>query len=379
MTQSPPLLSLQHPKDVSLEEIEDELDQIWQVNRTGEDGALATRATTFTMVVYESEAKSKNSEVAEAIAAANPCRIITLYPQTGEDEGVSAQVSAYCPIQKQGSNSLVCCEYINLTGTPTALERIAGMISALMLSELPKFLWWKAIPAPESSLFQRLAENSDIIIVDSSSFSEPEAELQAIGQVLEEQMVFADLNWRRLAAWQELTAEAFDPPERRSALREVDRVTIDYEQGNPAQALMFLGWLASRLTWDPIAYEYEGGDYDIRRVKFTNDEQKEVEAELAGIPVEAGDIPGDLISLRLSSTNLEADCCTVLCSETTGCMRMEAGGGAQSCRIQQVTPLFDQKTEQLLTKQLQRGGREVLYEESMARTYEMLKLREQSP
>lgn len=375
MTQSPPLLSLQHPKDVSLEEIEDELDQIWQANRTGEDGALATRATTFTMVVYESEAKTQNSEVAEAIAAANPCRIITLYPEAGEDEGVSAQVSAYCPIQKQGSNSLVCCEYINLTGAPTALERIAGMISALMLSELPKFLWWKDIPAPESSLFQRLADSSDIIIVDSSSFAEPEAELQAIGQVLEEEMVFADLNWRRLAAWQELTAEAFDPPERRSALIEVDRVTIDYEQGNPAQALMFLGWLASRLKWNPIAYEYEGGDYDIRRVKFTNDEQKEVEAELAGIPVEAGDIPGDLISLRLSSTNLEADCCTVLCSETTGCMRMEAGGGAQSCRIQQVTPLFDQKTEQLLTQQLQRWGREVLYEESMARTYEMLKLR----
>ena len=375
MTQSPPLLSLQHPKDVSLEEIEDELDQIWQANRTGEDGALATRATTFTMVVYESEAKTQNSEVAEAIAAANPCRIITLYPEAGEDEGVSAQVSAYCPIQKQGSNSLVCCEYINLTGAPTALERIAGMISALMLSELPKFLWWKDIPAPESSLFQRLADSSDIIIVDSSSFAEPEAELQAIGQVLEEEMVFADLNWRRLAAWQELTAEAFDPPERRSALTEVDRVTIDYEQGNPAQALMFLGWLASRLKWNPIAYEYEGGDYDIRRVKFTNDEQKEVEAELAGIPVEAGDIPGDLISLRLSSTNLEADCCTVLCSETTGCMRMEAGGGAQSCRIQQVTPLFDQKTEQLLTQQLQRWGREVLYEESMARTYEMLKLR----
>jgi len=375
MTQSPPLLSLQHPKDVSLEEIEDELDQIWQANRTGEDGAIATRATTFTMVVYESEAKPQNSEVAEAIAAANPCRIITLYPEAGEDEGVSAQVSAYCPIQKQGSNSLVCCEYINLTGAPTALERIAGMISALMLSELPKFLWWKDIPAPESSLFQRLADSSDIIIVDSSSFAEPEAELQAIGQVLEEERVFADLNWRRLSAWQELTAEAFDPPERRSALTEVDRVTIDYEQGNPAQALMFLGWLASRLKWTPIAYEYEGGDYDIRRVKFTTDEQKEVEAELAGIPVEAGDIPGDLISLRLSSTNLEADCCTVLCSETTGCMRMEAGGGAQSCRIQQVTPLFDQKTEQLLTQQLQRWGREVLYEESMARTYEMLKLR----
>jgi len=52
----------------------------------------------------------------------------------------------------------------------------------------------------------------------------------------------ADLNWLRLSAWQELTAEA-DPPQRRAALKEVDRVTIDYEKGSPAQALMFLvGW-----------------------------------------------------------------------------------------------------------------------------------------
>jgi glucose-6-phosphate dehydrogenase assembly protein OpcA len=54
---------------------------------------------------------------------------------------------------------------------------------------------------------------------------------------------------------------------------------------------------------------------------------------------------------------------------------MEAGGGAQACRIQQVTPLFDQKTEQLLSQQLQRWGREVLYEESLAVTAEILKLK----
>ncbi len=78
--------------------------------------------------------------------------------------------------------------------------------------------------------------------------------------------------------------------------------------------------------------------------------------------------------MRLTSTNLDADCCTVLCSSTTGCMRMEAGGGAQSCYIQQVAPLFDQKTEDLLGQQLQRWGREVLYEESMAVTTKILEL-----
>lgn len=453
--QSPPIVSIQPPKDVSLSDIEAELRQIWQsYGISGDNGDFPTaiRATTFTLVVYEpaetqqllaalgyytgpidgivgprmfaalkaaqkvyglprtgqaddtTKAKlreeysekfkkgaTSNSEgikrlqyspdlegfgIADAIAASNPCRIIALCPIAGDDQGVTVQVSASCPIHKHGQSTLVCCEYITLTGTAAALERIGGIISELMIGELPKFVWWKGTPDPEYGLFKRLAAQSNSIIVDSSSFTEVELELSQIYSLINQGTGMADLNWRRLAPWQELTAEAFDPPERRAALKEVDRVTIDYEKGNSSQALMFLGWLASRLKWHPISVEREGGDYDLKRIKFVTPDQHHVEAELAGIPVaDVGEIPGDLISLRLGSTNQQADCCTVLCSETTGCMRMEAGGGAQSCRIQQVTPLFDQKTEQLLSQQLQRWGREMLYEESMAVTAEILKLK----
>ena len=312
---------------------------------------------------------------ADAIAASNPCRIITLCPILGEDTGVTAQVSAYCPINKQSQNTLVCCEYITLSGTAEALERIGGIIAELAIADLPKFLWWKATPTPDLPLFKRLVSSCDTVIFDSSGFVEPEADFQTLAELLKQDTALADINWRRLSPWQELTAAAFDPPERRSAIYEVDQVTIDYELGNQSQALMFLGWLASRLRWTPVEYDIEGGDYDIRRVKFTDDKQRTIRAELAGIPTaDWGDIPGDLVSLRLTSTNLDADCCTVLCSSTSGCMRMEAGGGAQACYIEQVTPLFDQKSEDLLGQQLQRWGREMLYEESMAISAQILKL-----
>jgi glucose-6-phosphate dehydrogenase assembly protein OpcA len=213
------------------------------------------------------------------------------------------------------------------------------------------------------------------VIIDSSRFSDAANELLKVHDLIKQGLNIADLNWRRLSAWQELTAEAFDPPERRAALKEVDRVTLDYEKGNPAQALMFLGWLASRLQWQPVSLEAEGGDYDLQRIKFTTEDSRSVEAELAAIPTgDQGEVAGDLIDLKLSSTNLNADCCTVLCSETKGCMRMEAGGGAQSCRIQQVTPLSDQKAEFLLSQQLQRWSRDTLFEESLAVTTQILRL-----
>ena len=447
-----PIVSLQAPKDVSIEDIEAELRSLWQMQGSDEDGTPATRAATFSLIVYEpdgtqqllaslgfytgpidgiagprteaaikvaqkaygleatgktnpelldrlhsefTKAKAEDKltpenktapinynpdsagAIADEIASSNPCRIITLCPILGEDTGVSAQVSAYCPINKQNKNTLVCCEYITLSGTAEALERIGGIIAALAIADLPTFVWWKATPTPEHPLFQRLIKSSDTLIFDSSSFVHPEADLESVAELLKQETAIADLNWRRLAPWQELTAAAFDPPERRSAIYEVDKVTIDYERGNQSQALMFLGWIASRLQWTPIEYLQEGGDYDIRKVKFTDDKQREIKAELAAIPTaDWGDIPGDLISLRLSSTNLDADCCTVLCSSTTGCMRMEAGGGAQSCYIEQVTPLSEQKTEVLLAQQLQRWGREMLYEESMAITSQILQMLE---
>jgi glucose-6-phosphate dehydrogenase assembly protein OpcA len=195
-------------------------------------------------------------------------------------------------------------------------------------------------------------------------------------RLIEQETYIVDLNWHRLSSWQELTASAFDPPERREALVELDSVTIDYEKGNIAQALMFLSWMASRLGWEPIAYEDVGGDYDQKIIRFKGPKH-EVSAELAAIPTaDWGEIPGDLIGLRLSSNNERADCCTILCSETTGCMRMEAGGTAQSCQTEQVTALSDQKAEFLLSQQLQRWGREMLYEESLAVAVQILQLRE---
>lgn len=429
-----PLVALQKPKDISLNEIEAELGKIWHSQTGGKGTPVALRASTFSMVVYEPEefqqllaalgfyegpidgihgpltkeavqaaqktyglritgrvdpetldklreevAKQpadrikisnpnmRGYSISDAIAIQNPCRIITLCPTLGSDEGVTAQVSAYCPIQKSGGSNLICCEYITLRGTKEALNRVGDMVTSLMISDLPKFVWWKATPNLDQELFQKLAASSNCIIFDSSYFSAPEAEFLKLEQLMDADTYVADLNWHRLSAWQELTAAAFDPPERRASLADVDQVSIDYEKGNASQALLFLGWLASRLQWEPIAYRESGGDYDLKHIQFKGSNDRIVEAELAAIPTaDAGEIVGDLIGLRLTSTNLQADCCTILCSETTGCMRMEAGGSAQACRTEQVTASNDQKAEFLLSQQLQRWGRDVLFEETLA-------------
>jgi glucose-6-phosphate dehydrogenase assembly protein OpcA len=443
---STPILALQKPKDISLGEIEAELSGIWLSQSSGGKAApIATRAATFSMVIYEPEefqqllgnlkfydaaidgihgpktrkaisaaqktynlpvtgrvdgdtlaklreefAKKTDRDVpnldargfsiSEAIADRNPCRIITLCPTLGADTGVTAQVSAYCPIQKSGeASNLVCCEYITLRGTKEALARVSEMVTSLLIPDLPKFVWWKATPNPEQELFQQLTQYSNCTIVDSGYFSDPESELGKMYRLMEDEIYISDLNWYRLSPWQELTAAAYDPPERRKALGEVDRVVIDYEQGNTAQAFMFLGWLASRLMWEPVSYKIptnlrdDGSDLMEIECRRTADDRP-ILVELAGVPGDVGEIPGDLIGLNMGSTNANADCFTILSSEGAGCRRPESGINNQMCRTEQVTALTDQKAESLMAQQLQRWGRDALYEESLDVTARILKL-----
>lgn len=438
-----PLVALQKPKGISIEEIESELRNIWRTQNDGATAPVATRASTFSIVVYEPEefqqllaaltfykdvidgmhgpktreairqaqiayglrvtgrvdeltlarlrqeyaSLSESQKVftnpdlrgfnlSEAIAAQNPCRVITLCPTLDGDNTVTAQVSAYCPVQKRNASNLICCEYITLRGSKAALDQVSAVVASLMIGELPKFVWWKATPNPEQTLFSQLSETSNCLIVDSSYFSEVESELNKIQEITETGKYIADLNWHRLFPWQELAAEAFDPPERRDALAEIDHISIDHEPGNAAQALMFLGWIASRLDWTPVRYVDEGGDYGIRKVYLQNSSGKrEIEAELAAIPVaDVGEVIGDLVGIRLTSDNQDADCCTILCSETTGCMRMEAGGGAQACQVEEVSAISDQRADLILGQQLQRWGEDVLYQESLAMADQILRL-----
>ncbi|MEL6128974.1 MAG: glucose-6-phosphate dehydrogenase assembly protein OpcA [Cyanobacteria bacterium J06554_1] len=438
------LVTLQKPKDISVDDIEAELREIWHNYASDGSGSVATRATTFSVIIYEPEEiqqllaalgfytnpidgehgpatrsaiataqqtyglpitnrvdqatlkrlrtefqalptekrRFKNADLRgfslnEALAAQNPCRVITLCPTfDDEDTGVTAQVSAYCPVNKGSGSRLVCCEYITLRGTKKALDRVDTLVKSLVIADLPKFVWWKATPNPEQLLFQSMADVSNCIILDSSYYGDPESELLKIHQLVANGTKVADLNWYRLAPWQELSAASFDPPERRMALLEMDQIGIDYEKGNAAQALLYLGWLASRLDWQPEDYKSEGGDYDLRRITLNgNKHGRSIDVELAAIPVaDVGEVLGDLTGLRMSSTNLEANCCTILCSETAGCMRMESGGGAQSCYIQEVTAISDQRSDLLLEQQLQRWGEDVLFEESLAVTAHILKL-----
>lgn len=201
MDQSAAVLPLQTPKDVSIEDIERELNKIW--SSKGE--SVAARAATFTLVVYESldDALLLPSPTVEAIATQNPCRVIDLRAKRegSADDAIEAQVAAYCPVTREQRSSLVCCEYITLKAPESAFVRACSTVASLLIPNLPTFLWWQGDLDLNSLLFQKLVALSNRVIVDSRGFVNPEEDLQEIHLLVGEGRHCGDLNWRRLLPW----------------------------------------------------------------------------------------------------------------------------------------------------------------------------------
>jgi glucose-6-phosphate dehydrogenase assembly protein OpcA len=98
------------------------------------------------------------------------------------------------------------------------------------------------------------------VLLDSSRFREPLGALAALAgaiDVAHESVAFGDLSWSRLNPWRVLTAEMFDAPADQDMLDSIERVLVEYTRSAGAnelvQALLFVGWLASRLGWEPRA------------------------------------------------------------------------------------------------------------------------------
>jgi glucose-6-phosphate dehydrogenase assembly protein OpcA len=311
-------------------------------------------------------AAEQNYRAADAIAEAGPARIVTLCATNSTDTELHAEVSAYSPIQKRQNRQMLGCEYVVFSGNATVLAEHSQAVWNVMVPELPLYVWWKGSPKAEQELFMGLADRATHLLLDSATFVDSIGDLLQVQSLLTKGLSVIDINWQRISPWQELTAATFDPPERRDSIGEIDQLEVNFERGSSAQAWMYVAWLASRLGWEPTAYKLVGGDYQLRQIHFQSASGRQVAVEMASMPIaEVGEVVGDLMGIKLSSSNPAANCTTILCSETEGCMRIESRGKAQTGLVEQVNSLADQNAEQLVASNFRRASQDWLYSETM--------------
>lgn len=255
-----PQVYSQPPRKIEIARIQHELDSLWASFRHEfSDGQAVTRACMSNLVIYcDNDAQTWEIEQAiPAIVQVHPARVFLL---TGhgrtEEPGIDVFVSGhYCT---RGNGWQVCAEQIRVVADADSNRRLASVTRAQLVGDLPTTLWWASPQPPPfaGKVFYKLAAMSDQIVYDSVGWTDPGQGVKAMSRwVAAErgQHVVFNLAWRRLKPWRRLLSQVLDPLVQPGALERVSRISIEHGPNALASAILLLGWLASRLGWQPTS------------------------------------------------------------------------------------------------------------------------------
>ena len=107
-----------------------------------------------------------------------------------------------------------------------------------------------------------------------------------------------DLAWLRGTPWRERVAATLDPSEWGPALEQISAVTVRHRADSAVAALLLVGWLASRLGWEPAVLAANGAGGPVPAARAVTAGEVEVTLEA----VDGLDAPG-LAGVTLETTS----------------------------------------------------------------------------
>jgi len=178
----------------------------------------------------------------------------------------------------------VARERIELDLGPQHLISLDTVVDPLLVSDLATLVW---APHGHDEGVDALRRLAQVVLIDS--VDEPELEdALARADELAQDLYVVDLAWLRSTPWRERVAAAFDPPAERASLGKISAVTVRHRADSAAAAMLFVGWLASRLEWKPARLSARGQGYSGTLRARRGDVKVRLEASEQGAPGLAG-------------------------------------------------------------------------------------------
>jgi len=248
------------PAGIDVGAIERELNGFWEeLGKEDQQGGVI-RSCVLNLLVYVDDRRLERvaDEALIDVTLRHPSRVLLMTGEAGAAQAaMAAHVISRCTLPT-GNSKQVCCEQVMLTATGTQVNELPSAAASLLLSDLPVYLWWCAAPAFDNRVFRRLSDLADRIVIDLGRSHAVLDDLIRLGGIIKansRRSSFSDLSWSRLTAWRKLLAGFYDVAEYRSLFGRLSSVRLVYappEAGREqiaADALLLLGWLASRLGW----------------------------------------------------------------------------------------------------------------------------------
>jgi glucose-6-phosphate dehydrogenase assembly protein OpcA len=135
------------------------------------------------------------------------------------------------------------------------LDDLLTIADPLVVTDLPTLLW---SPHGHHEILAELMPLAQAVLIDS--VEEPDVN-EAIDWAckLSDRAYVVDLAWLRSTPWRERVAAMFDPPSMRRELGMLSNVTVRHHPASTVAAGLYVGWLSSRLSWNPAPLVYHDG------------------------------------------------------------------------------------------------------------------------
>jgi glucose-6-phosphate dehydrogenase assembly protein OpcA len=198
------------------------------------------------VVIVEREFRGEIENRLEGVGRYHPSRLVLVAVEPGRRKLSAAARIGTEDAPKSGSIA-VGRERVELLVGERHLAKLDTIVDPLVISDLATMVW---SPHGHDEAVDALRRLAQIVLIDSLDAHSLEAALSRADDLSRDTYV-VDLAWLRSTPWRERVAAAFDSPRRRPELKAISAITVRHREDSLAAAMLFCGWLASRLDWKP--------------------------------------------------------------------------------------------------------------------------------
>ena len=225
------------------------------VRRHREDAGYVPARVLNCVVVVDDEFHGEIENRLRGVGRFHPSRLILCRVREGHPTlDAIASITAEDTVPRPGTISVVH-ERITLRVGPQHLRGFDTVIDPLVVSDIATMIW---APHGHGDAIDELRRLAQVVLLDSLDHPSVHDALARAADLRHDAHV-VDLAWLRSTPWRERVAAAFDAEAHRPALQSISSVTVRHRQDSGAAAVLFCGWLASRLGWRPGELLQRGG------------------------------------------------------------------------------------------------------------------------
>jgi glucose-6-phosphate dehydrogenase assembly protein OpcA len=224
-----------------------------KLNQDAGDGGLAPARVLNMLVFVESRYSKEIADRLRGVGRYHASRTVVLSYERDRKE-LDARVSIASERDRGPGEPALLREIAIVQIGERHLDDLTTIADPLVISDLPTLLW---SPHRHPEAADALLELAQATLIDSIEEPVWSAAIErACG--LSEQAYVVDLAWLRSTPWRERVAATFDPAHMRPELSSLQRLEIRHHPDSTVAAMLFVGWLASRLDWELDHAQIEG-------------------------------------------------------------------------------------------------------------------------